>query len=244
MNTRIQRIAAITAGFLLTAGVVAGAAFSSVSAETPTPTPLTCATYATPMAGSGPGEPGMNMSEDDSHSSGHMGMEDEVPFDLFYIDMMIPHHESVIALAIVARDELTDPELIAMADAIIATQGDEVAQLEAWRAAWYPDAEPVTMEQMMGMPGLEQSMNGMGEVMSSEWQMMNFCSAADPDLAFIDQVIPHHQMAIDVSEAAATQAEHQELADMAEAVVTTQQAEIDQLERIRLELTGMATPAA
>ena len=242
MNTRIQRIAAFTASFLLTAGVVAGAAFSGVSAQTPTP--FRCSQHATPMAGNSHGGSGMGMSDDNSHSSGHMGMEDEVPFDLFYIDMMIPHHESVIALATVARDQLTDPELIAMADAIIATQGDEVAQLEAWRDAWYPDAEPVTMDQMMAMPGLGQSMNGMDEVMSSEWQVMAFCSAADPDIAFVDQVIPHHQMAIDVSEAAATQAEHQELVDMAEAVVATQQAEIEQLERIRLELTGMATPAA
>jgi uncharacterized protein (DUF305 family) len=62
------------------------------------------------------------------------------------------------------------------------------------------------------------------------------------DLAYIDMVILHHQMAIDTSEIALEQAGHQESRDIAERVIAQQQIEIDELETIRVDLEGI--PAA
>jgi len=55
-------------------------------------------------------------------------------------------------------------------------------------------------------------------------------------------VIPHHQMAIDGSKDALKQAVHPETKAFAEKVIRDQQAEIEQLVKIRSELTGEATP--
>ena len=71
-----------------------------------------------------------------------------------------------------------------------------------------------------------------------------FCAAEDKDLAFIEQVIPHHQMAIDTSQAALEHAVHPELVTIAEDVIAAQEAEIVELEAIRADLTGEATPAS
>jgi uncharacterized protein (DUF305 family) len=49
------------------------------------------------------------------------------------------------------------------------------------------------------------------------------------DLMFIDMMIPHHQGAIMMAQVALTRGEHQEVRDLAQAVITAQQAEIDQL---------------
>ena len=229
-----------TLGAIALAALFAFGAAPSGFAQTPVSTSGGCGSIASPVAGH------MGHQGHDSTSghqmAGHHGQS--VPYDLFYIDMMIPHHESVIALAEVARHELTHPELIAMAEAIVATQGEEFEQLKAWRTTWYPDADPVSMEAMMAMPGLEHSMSGMDEQMSAEWQMQHFCSAENFDLAFIDQVIPHHQMAVDSSIVAPEMAEHPELIALAAEVVVAQQAEIETLQRIRAELIGSATPAA
>ena len=165
-------------------------------------------------------------------------------YDLMYIDMMIPHHESIIALATVARDELTNPRLIEIANEIVATQQGEIDELRQLRDQWYPDAAPVSMEMMADMPGMGGDMTMMDQQMSADWQVQTFCAAADKDLAFIDQVIPHHQMAIDTSVAAVELAVHPELAEIAREAITAQQAEIDELEQIRAELTGQATPTA
>lgn len=51
-----------------------------------------------------------------------------------FVRMMMPHHQAAVAMA---RTELTygrDPELKAMANAIIASQGEELASMKAWLA--------------------------------------------------------------------------------------------------------------
>jgi len=55
-------------------------------------------------------------------------------------------------------------------------------------------------------------------------------------------VIPHHQMAIDGSKDALKQAVHPETKAFAEKVIRDQQAEIEQLNQIKAELTSTATP--
>jgi uncharacterized protein (DUF305 family) len=80
--------------------------------------------------------------------------------------------------------------------------------------------------------------------MESASQVAMFCAAENPDLAFIDQTIPHHQMAIEASEIALEEAEHPELVAFAEDVIAAQQTEIDLLNEILAEIEGVATPAS
>ncbi|HVL25723.1 MAG TPA: DUF305 domain-containing protein [Thermomicrobiales bacterium] len=216
---------------------------TSTTAQSPT---AGCGALATPAAGMmdhGHGGHGMDMGTPGDMHGQH------VEFDQMYIDMMIPHHESVMALAEVALPELTDSRLKEIARAIIDAQGPEIAELEQLRDEWYGSPEPAAMDDaMMGM--MMEAMPGMGsaehqmQVMSADWQVQTFCAAADKDLAFIDQVIPHHQMAIDSSRTAVEKAIHPELKEIAARVITDQQAEIDELEAIRADLTGAATPAS
>lgn len=203
------------------------------TAEATPATTWSCDTIATPAAAATP--------------SGHAdhGMAKEAPFDQLYLDMMLPHHGSVIALAQAALAHLTDPRLVDIAEAIIAAQTDENAMLTGWRTAWYgagqPDTSEAAMMQMLdAMP--VATMDDMMRQMDPAAQVSAFCSASDPDLAFIDQVIPHHQMAVDVSVIAVGKAEHPELVTFAEGVIANQQAEIDELTGIRNEIG--ATPAA
>lgn len=233
MKTHFQNATAV---FALVAALAA--MIVSAPAVAQTPAPAGCAGVGTPVAGM----PGMNhgtMVDSTSMAGMH-----EVEFDLAYIDMMIPHHESIIALAEVALPELSDPRLIQMAEDIIATQSAEGEEMQQLRDMWYPDAPPVSMEEMMGMPGMGTDMTMMDQQMSAEWQVQTFCAAENKDLAFIEQTIPHHQMAIDASEAALEHAVHPELKAIAEDVIDAQQAEIDELEAIRAELTGGATPTS
>lgn len=218
---------------------------ASMATQNATPAAASCAdVQATPDAEhAGMGHGTTHDATPDAHG-GH-DMHELPEFDLAYIDMMIPHHQSIIALAEVALPELTDPRLIEMAEEIIATQSSENEEMMRLREMWYGDAEPVSMEMMMtSMPGMGTDMALMDQQMSAEWQVQAFCAAEDKDIAFIEQVIPHHQMAIDTSEGALSAAIHPELVTIAEDVIAAQQAEIDELEAIRADLIGGATPAS
>ena len=65
-----------------------------------------------------------------------LGAGDE-GFDLRFIEAMIPHHQGAIEMA---KDVLTKterPEVRTLAEAILSSQTQEIAQMEAWRQAWY-----------------------------------------------------------------------------------------------------------
>lgn len=85
--------------------------------------------------------------------AGHgMDMQDEVdvlknaaePFDLAFIDAMIPHHQSAIDAAQLALEESSRAEIKEMAQAIMDAQQKEIDQMMAWRQSWYPDAPPIS----------------------------------------------------------------------------------------------------
>jgi uncharacterized protein (DUF305 family) len=228
--------------------IIAGAAVLWPSplvafAQDATPTTITCEEFTAQRTGTPEamhddmGTPPANME--------HSTME----LDQMYIDMMIPHHQSMIAMAEAALPRLSDERLRQIAQSMIETQGPEIAELREYREAWYGDPEPMPMDDgMMGamnemMPGMSGTMEEMALQMDAAAQVAAICAAANADLAFIDQTIPHHQMAIEASQAVLDKAVHPEIRDVAQRVIDAQQREIDELTAIRQELSDAATPA-
>jgi uncharacterized protein (DUF305 family) len=217
----------------------------SAAAQEASPTPSSCEDM-----GGAAATPGAMPMEDMPMGSPMAGMDHmAMEFDQMYIDMMIPHHASIIAMAQAAKPRLTDERLVEMADAIVAAQQPEIEELRGYRADLYGEAMPMPMDAgMMGamgemMPGMAETMEDMAFQMDAAAQVAAVCAAEDADIGFIDLAIPHHQMAIVASEAALEQSVHQEIRDFAQRVIDAQQREIDELTAIRQELAGAATPA-
>jgi uncharacterized protein (DUF305 family)/uncharacterized cupredoxin-like copper-binding protein len=207
-----------------------------------------------PQAGVMTGTPLMGGSD----MAGMMGQ-----FDLMFIDMMLPHHASAVAMAQVALSRAEHPELRTLAEQIIESQSAEIAQMEAWRDQWFPDAPAMPMmpmEQlmammggmmgeipgsMMGTPGVIPGPSGMGMMMDMGQEIANLCATTESfDLAFIDAMAPHHQMAVMMAQVATLRAEHTELQALAQTMIEDQQREIEQMEAWRAAWSGAATPAA
>ncbi len=64
------------------------------------------------------------------------------------------------------------------------------------------------------------------------------------DLTYIDSMIPHHQLAVDMAEIAKAKAIHGELKGLADDIIKAQKDEISRMGAWRRELTRSATPGA
>ena len=58
------------------------------------------------------------------------------PFDLAFIDMMIPHHEGAIVMSDVELRRGENREMRDLAREITAAQEREIAQMREWRTVW------------------------------------------------------------------------------------------------------------
>jgi uncharacterized protein (DUF305 family) len=235
----IARVAALAAVFPAVALVPVVTPPAHAQDATPT-IGYSCETAmpASPLAGGDHGTMGTPAAAEQQQTA---------EFDQVYIDMMIPHHQSIIAMAEAARDRLTDERLRTMAANIITTQTEEITKLRLLREQWFGSVRPMAMNEGL-MEAMTQQMPGMGAMdqmamlMDPEALVAAFCAGSNPDLTFIDLTIPHHEMAITASHAALEKAQHPETKEIAQGVIEAQQREVDELHTIRAELTGAATP--
>ena len=173
-------------------------------------------------------------------TTAHAAQQSE--FDQQFIDMVVPHHEGAVEMALIAQARAEHQEIKDMADDIIRSQSAEVGQMRAWRLAWYGSDQTPPMSQMP----LLHNMRGMGVItmtmaMAQEVEMLG--AAPEPfDRAFIDAMIPHHESAIDAARPALQPATRPAIRTLATTIIADQQREIDQMTSWRQSWYGTSTP--
>ena len=145
-----------------------------------------------------------------------------VPFDRSFIDAMVPHHRAAIDMANEAKTAgLSRPELIEVADDIIASQQREIDQMLGWRESWYGsrDVDPDGAA-ALGLSDAEMGMDhdpGM------------IAEAEDVDAAFAAAMIPHHESAVAMARLAQERGQHDEVKELADEIIEAQEREIEVL---------------
>jgi uncharacterized protein (DUF305 family) len=177
------------------------------------------------------GHGGMKQGEMQHEAMGHnmdLGPVD-ADFDLRFIDAMIPHHEGAVIMAKEVLTKSQRPELKKMAQAIIAAQDQEIAQMQAWRKAWYPKApdKPVMWH------GSMNHQMAMDEATLKAMRMDMDLGAADADFdkRFIDAMIPHHEGALTMAKDLQSKTKRPELKKLAQDILSSQKAEIAQMKQ-------------
>lgn len=150
-------------------------------------------------------------------------------FDQAFIDAMVPHHEGAIEMAKAAKEAgLSQPDLVKVADDILRTQQGEIEQMKKWRADWFGSS---TIDPN-GAAALGLSESDMGMQHDAD-ALLN---SGDVDTDFAQMMITHHQGAIEMAKLAADNAEHDEIKELAEAIIEAQEREI---EIMRPHFSGM-----
>lgn len=149
-------------------------------------------------------------------------------FDLGFIDNMVIHHQGALDMAGEALKQGKRPELKTFANQVIKDQTTEIAQMKKWREAWYKGAPSARSEKIPGMPmtqgGGHQGMAG-----------MSGRTAATYDVQFLDNMIAHHEGAIQMANEALTKAKRAEIKQLAQSIIRAQQAEIEQMKKWKAE---------
>lgn len=149
-------------------------------------------------------------------------------FDRYYIANMIAHHQGAVDMAKVAQTNAEHQELKTMANDIISAQTSEITDMTNWQKAWgYPASSGDAMVDHSGM--------NMEDDMATMTKQLEGKTGDDFDKLFIQLMIEHHTSAIEMSKPAATNAQHQEVKDLAAAVIAAQTKEVTQMKQWQKE---------
>src|SRR6266545_7498274 len=150
----------------------------------------------------------------------------QVPFDRAFIDAMVPHHQSAIGMAREAKQAgLAEPDLLEIANNIIATQQAEIDQMLDWRSEWFGSSTREAEETALEALGLTASEAGM------EHHGMDLSTADDVDQTFAEMMVAHHEGAIRMAELAKQRAGRDEIKTLAGQIIAAQRREIDVMEK-------------
>jgi uncharacterized protein (DUF305 family) len=157
-----------------------------------------------------------------------------------FLAAMAPHHESAIAMAVVASKRARHAELRELTGAIVSTQEAEIGRMARIHRHLTGETLRPNMDahQQLGLSAEQAGMMHDGREAVAE------LNGAKPfDRAFIDAMVPHHQGAIRMARAVLAVTEDAELRRLAERIVANQSREIAQMNRWRSAWYGGPSPA-
>ncbi len=143
--------------------------------------------------------------------------------DAMFIEQMIPHHDDAIAMADLALTRAERPEIKRLAEDIKRTQTDENARMRLWYREWYGTDVPTSTSGRGGMMRGRMMDGGLVD-------MEDLADAESFDKTFIEQMIPHHRVAIMMSRMAGAASGRPEIRDLTDSIVLSQGAEIEKMQ--------------
>lgn len=155
-------------------------------------------------------------------------MADDI--DKNFIEQMIPHHESAIEMAKLAQQKASHSEIKTLADDIITSQSDEIIKMRYWYERWYGIEVPK-----------QDTANRMTSMMHNANGMDKLRGVVDFDKAFLEEMIPHHQMAVMMANMLDNATNRQEMKTLAKDIITAQTKEIDAMRKWQVQW-GYVTP--
>jgi uncharacterized protein (DUF305 family) len=135
------------------------------------------------MGGMGAGSmPGMSMKMDMSGLEKLQGKA----FDRAFLSMMVPHHQMAVDMARAVLPVGKDATVKTWANRVIKDQAREITQMNTLLKSY--GGSDAAMANMM-----KTSMSGMADMVKK---------ARNPDVAFVEGMVPHHASAIDMAKLA------------------------------------------
>lgn len=158
--------------------------------------------------------------------------------DVSFVREMIPHHQQSLAMVAMTTDRDLDPEVVALAQGIRATQRPQITEMQTWLRRWSSPGSGDGDGSTDGGGGTggdaggdDLSMGGdVGGMMSSE-QLRRLDAAPDGSFRrlWLQSMIEHHQGALGMARSEVAAGKFPPAVALAQSIVDTQTAEIAQM---------------
>ena len=170
--------------------------------------------------------------------------------DVMFAQHMIPHHQQAIEMSgIVLGKQGIDPRVLDLAEQIKAAQAPEIQQMQSWLTQWGVPAMPMMpgMDMpghsgmpghggMPGMPGMD-GMPGMAGMMSeADMAALQNAQGMAATKLYLTQMVEHHEGAITMAQNEIKDGQYPDTIALAQSIVTSQQQEIDTMNKILASL--------
>ncbi len=146
--------------------------------------------------------------------------------DQHFIEQMIPHHDDAISMANIALQKAEHMEIKNLSQNIVKAQTEENIKMSAWYKNWFGKDVP----DIFSAAGHGMGSGTMhGGMMGNTTDISDLESAKPFDKEFIEQMIPHHQMAIMMAQMLKSSSNRSEMQKLAEDIISAQTSEIEQM---------------
>ena len=167
----------------------------------------------------------------------------------FARDMQV-HHAQAVEMAFLIRDRSTDAIVRSMALDIAASQQQQIGQMYAWLELWglsqTTSSRPMTWMTTEGtdsahhdsgapspdQPGTAASGVMPGMASDAELEQLRNADGAAAERLWLRLMIRHHRAGVDMAEAALRLTGHPNVRRLAQSIVASQQAEVDQMQQL------------
>ncbi|WP_336031543.1 DUF305 domain-containing protein [Geodermatophilus sp. FMUSA9-8] len=155
--------------------------------------------------------------------------------DVTFAQQMIVHHEGAIEMAQLADGRAQDPRVLDLASRIEAAQQPEIETLTGWLEDW---GQPTEAEDSMGGMGHGSMDTGGMEMSEEDMSALEAASGAEFDRMWLEMMTEHHNGAVDMAQTELSDGQNADAQDLAQQIIDSQSAEIDEMEEILAEIGG------
>ncbi|PNH85158.1 DUF305 domain-containing protein [Arthrobacter sp. AFG20] len=153
--------------------------------------------------------------------------------DVMFAQMMIPHHAQAVEMSdmMLAKKDIP-AEVTALATKIKAAQGPEIETMTGWLTSWNEPTHAPSGHDMS-----THGAGGMGGMMSdADMKKLDAAQGAEAAKLFLTQMIAHHEGAIVMAKTETTGGKNPEAINLSKAIVTAQEAEIQDMRALLAKL--------
>ncbi|GAB4082050.1 DUF305 domain-containing protein [Modestobacter muralis] len=176
---------------------------------------------------------GMDMGSTDSGASASEAA-DFNEADVAFAQGMIVHHQGALEMAQLAEGRAEEPRVLDLAGRIEAAQDPEIETMTGWLEDW---GQPIAAEESGDMGGMDMGDEDM-DMGGMDMSGLEAASGAEFDRMWLEMMTEHHRGAVDMAESEIADGQNPDAIALAEQIVESQSAEIEEMETLLTELGG------